>query len=734
MSEDGKQAQAREQALFLQALDLSAGAERRAFLDHACADDADLRSRIELLLSNVAPAESFFDDAPSLAGLSRLTDHPAMVDRYRLVRRIGQGSCGVVYLAEQHEPVRREVALKIIRLGMDTEQVMARFSLERQALALMDHPNIARVYDAGATAAGRPYFVMEHVSGEALVAYCDRLALDLSARLDLFTQVCDAVAHAHCRGIVHRDIKPANILVTEAEGRGPTPKLIDFGVAKAIDERICHRPEDTKSSQLIGTPAYMSPEQVAGDGRPVDTRCDIYSLGALLCEMLVGQPPFTNAQLTGAGVPGLVRTLLEVEAPRPSALFAELPPEEQATRARLRGTSPAVLLRTLRQDLDWVVLKAVEKAPERRYETVRSLATDLLNLRQNQPVVARPPSRAYRLRKLLRRHRVAVVAGGLVALALLLGTTLSTWFFFRERRALQAQVLLREEAERAQANEALLRRRAETVNTFASAAVHVRKGEPDAAEALISAVPPELVPPSLENADVLRELGQARALAGDWPAAAARFLALTHVITQTDDSDNDRVSRDLVLISAALAQNGASGDFASFRSLVLARFAGTTHPVVAEHLVKCCLLLPAPPELVHTLRAPAAVAEASLHPHDSLADPEPYLAAWRCIALALYYHRTGSDPSRAAYWAGRSLRYPAGNLSLDAAAHSLLAMIRETEGDLPAARAALAHARALVPARWNYPLPRGDVRRGSWSAWIHAGMLAHEAESRLTGQ
>ncbi len=726
MSENGKQAQAREQALFLQALDLSPGAERRAFLDQACAGDAVLRSRIELLLSNVAPAASFFDDAPSLAGLSRLPDHPVMVDRYRLVRRIGQGSCGVVYLAEQHEPVRREVALKIIRLGMDTEQVMARFSLERQALALMDHPNIARVYDAGATAAGRPYFVMEHVCGETLVAYCDRLALDLSARLDLFAQICDAVAHAHCRGVVHRDIKPANILVTEAEGRAPTPKLIDFGIAKAIDERIRHRPEDTQSSQLIGTPAYMSPEQVAGDGRPVDTRCDIYSLGALLCELLVGQPPFTNAQLTGGGVPGLVRTLLEVEAPRPSALFAALPPEEQTTRARLRGTSPAVLLRTLRQDLDWVVLKAVEKAPERRYETVRSLAADLLNLRQNQPVVARPPSRAYRLRKLLRRHRVAFVAGAFVALALMLGPTLSTWVFLRERRALQAQVLLREQAERAQANEALLRRRAETVNTFAAAAVSLSYDEADQADLLVSAIPPELVPPSLENARVLHALGERHALAGEWGAAASRFLALAYVITRTDSSDNDSVSRDLVATSAALCQAGQGDDYETFRNLTLARFANTTHPVVAEHTVKCCLIRPAPPSMMEVLRAPATVAEVSLHPDDPSADAEPYLAARRCISLALFHYRDG-QPATSRRWAERSLRYRESNPSLAATAHSLLAMIHRAEHRPDAARAALEKARALVPVTWSYPLQRGNTRTGSWVGWIHARLLVQEA-------
>ncbi len=385
-----------------------------------------------------------------------------------------------------------------------------------------------------------------------------------------------------------------------------------------------------------------------------------------------------------------------------------------------------MLLRTLRQDLDWVVLKAVEKAPERRYETVRSLATDLLNLRQNQPVVARPPSRAYRLRKLLRRHRVAVVAGGLVALALLLGTTLSTWFFFRERRALQAQVLLREEAERAQANEALLRRRAETVNTFASAAVYLSYDEAEQADLLVAAIPPNLVPPSLENARVLHALGERHALAGEWGAAAARFLGLAYVITRTDDSDNDSVSRDLVATSAALCQAEHGEDYETFRNLTLARFATTTHPVVAEHTVKCCLIRPAPPAIVEALRAPAAVAEASLHPENPSADAEPYLAAWRCIALALFHYRDG-QPAAARRWAERSLRYRDSNPSLAATAHSLLAMIHQAEHHPDAARAALEKARALVPATLSYPLQRGNTRTGSWVGWIHARLLFQEA-------
>lgn len=724
------EARRQEQALFLHALDIPSDGARRAFLDRACADAPALRVRIDELLRNVVPAGSFFDDFPSLSVLSQLPDHPAMVDRYRLVRRIGQGSCGVVYLAEQHEPVRREVALKIIRLGMDTEQVMARFSLERQALALMDHPNIARVYDAGATAAGRPYFVMEHVRGEPIAAYCDRLALGLTARLNLFTQVCDAVAHAHCRGIVHRDIKPANILVTEDESRGPTPKLIDFGVAKAIDERIAHRPEDTKFSQIIGTPAYMSPEQVAGDGRPVDTRSDIYSLGALLCELLVGQPPFTNALLTGRGVPGLAHTLLEVEPSRPSVLFAALPSEEQAVRARLRGTSPAVLLRALRQDLDWVVLKAIEKAPERRYETVRSLAADIFHLRENQPVVARPPSRSYRLRKLLRRHRVAFVGGAFVTLALLLGTTISTWFFFRERRALQTQVFLREQAESARANEARLRRRAETVNTFAAAAVCLSYGDLARADLLVAPIPPDLVPPSLENARVLHQLGERHALAGEWTSAASRFFALAYVITRTDDSDNDNVSRDLVATSATLCQAERFDDYETFRSLTLARFVATTHPVVAEHMVKCCLIRPGPPKVLDALRAPAAVAQASLHPADPSADPEPYLAAWRCISLALFYYRD-DQAAAARQWAERSLRYRESNPSLAATAFSLLAMIHQAEHRAEAARAAFERAKALIPATLSYPLQRGNTRTGSWVGWIHARLLFQEAAVAL---
>ncbi len=722
----------REQELFLQALELPDGPGRSQLLDHACAGDPDLRARLELLLRNAAQAEIFFDDARAPASLRASLDQPPpMVDRYRLLRRLGQGSCGVVYLAEQLEPVRREVALKIIRLGLDTRRIMARFALERQTLARMDHPNIARVYDAGATPGGLPFFVMEYVRGEPLATYCDRQSLDLDARLDLFVQICAAVAHAHCRGIVHRDIKPANILVTSAPHAPPAPKLIDFGIAKAIDDHRSLSPDATQAAQIIGTPAYMSPEQVAGDGRPIDTRSDIYSLGALLCELLVGQPPFTQAQLTRHGLPGLVKTILEVEPPRPSDLLAALPPDARTRLAALRSTPPAALARRLRHDLDWIVLKALEKSPDRRYENARALADDILRSGRNQPVSARPPSRAYRLRKLVRRHRVAVVAGTLVALALLLGTTTSTWLFFRERRALQTQVLLREQAENARAAEALLRRQAESVNAFAAAAVELSHGNLTEAEALIASTPPEFVPPSLENIRVLRELGLHRALAGDWTPAAGHFLAMTHAITRTDDADSDSVSRDLIFISAALLQAGKTTDYETFRRLTLDRFAATAHPVVAEQMLKCCLLLPAPPEMRERLRAPAAIAEASLHPDDPLADAEPYLAAWRCITLALYHYRTNTDPAVAAAWAERSMRYPEGNHSLSATAYNLLAMIHHTAGDDAAAQAALAKAQALLPTHWTYPLPRGDPQTGSWAGWVHARLLFQEAAATL---
>jgi serine/threonine protein kinase len=447
-----------EEPIFNRAVELPA-AERNSYLDQACGGDGALRRRVEALLRAHDSAGNLLDAAPGGAIRAALSKPPpqemtgTLIGRYKLLQKIGEGGFGIVYMAEQEEPVRRRVALKIIKLGMDTKAVIARFEAERQALALMDHPNIARVLDAGATDTGRPYFVMDLVRGVPVTKYCDEHNLPTSARLELFTQVCQAVQHAHQKGIIHRDLKPSNILVTLNDGV-PMPKVIDFGIAKATQGRLTERTLFTAFEQFIGTPAYMSPEQAEMSSVDVDTRSDIYALGVLLYELLTGQTPFDAKTLGQAGLDEIRRVIREVEPPRPSARLSTLADTDRTSAAKRRGTDAGKLSLLLRGDLDWIVMKCLEKDRQRRYETANSLAMDLQRYMRHEPVLARPPSTAYLARKLVRRHRFAFGASAAIAASLVVGLGISTWEFFKERDARkravtaeQAQIMLREQAE-----------------------------------------------------------------------------------------------------------------------------------------------------------------------------------------------------------------------------------------------------------------------------------------------
>ena len=455
-----------------------AGAERERFLAEACRDDAALMEQIASLLE--ADADEGESDFLKIKQILRPvilpTEKPGdRIGRYKLLEQIGEGGCGVVYMAEQEDPVRRRVALKVIKLGMDTKQVIARFEAERQALAMMDHPNIAKVLDAGTTeaphpvplpigwgeggrrpgegssepqvlSAGRPYFVMELVRGIKITDYCDQNNLSTNERLELFIQVCQAIQHAHQKGIIHRDIKPSNILVTLHDDVA-VPKVIDFGIAKATVGQLTDKTVFTAFAQFIGTPAYMSPEQAQMSGLDVDTRADIYSLGVLLYELLTGHTPFDAKELLAAGMDEMRRKIREEEPAKPSTRLSTMQAMELTTVAKRRHAEPPRLIHLIRGDLDWLVMKCLEKDRTRRYETANGLAADIQRHLNNEPVTACPPSRWYEFQKTVRRHKFGFAAAAALVCVLALGVLASTWQALRATRAEREQIKLREEAD-----------------------------------------------------------------------------------------------------------------------------------------------------------------------------------------------------------------------------------------------------------------------------------------------
>jgi len=712
-----------EEALCVAVLNLPDPVLRARFLDKACAGDVHLRAAVEAMLLAHADAEDFFAqgraavNAPEVDAQAAAVIHEAYIDieemadeqigsrvgRYKLLQKIGEGGCGTVYMAEQEEPVRRQVALKVIKLGMDTKSVIARFEAERQALAMMDHPNIARVLDAGATETGRPFFVMELVRGTRITKYCDENNLDNTQRLELFIQICRAIQHAHQKGVIHRDIKPSNVLVTLHDGL-PVPKVIDFGIAKATEGRLTDNTMFTAVEQFVGTPAYMSPEQAEITGLDVDTRSDIYSLGVLLYELLTGRTPFDSKTLTQSGLDEMRRTLREDEPQLPSTMITSLRRTELMLTASQRHAEPPKLISQLKGDLDWIVMKTLEKDRNRRYETANGLAMDIQRYLESEPVMARPPSRIYRLQKLVRRNKMVFVAAGAVALALMIGLGTSTWLFLRERETSQREMLLRAQAEdRAR---------------FTQALMFVSQDKYDDADAVLDKVRYFPNNPTLDGAAVLRSVGEWMGVHTRWPEATKRYAALVRVDKLNDFSV---ILQDYQAYGVVVAEGSDTEQYERYFSSASTNFASTPDGAI----LKTCLLFP-----INQYQ------QAALKP---LTDNEEKFWAnkkeakangWAYIPICLWKYRC-SDYGGAADWCQRGLalkvKYPACDATLEA----ILAMAEFQSGEADEAYTDLENSRQLIEVKFQAGLDRGKPAVGYWYDWIFARHLLREATALI---
>ncbi|MEK7949650.1 serine/threonine protein kinase [Luteolibacter soli] len=717
------------------ALSLDDPDARRAFLDRVFENRDAARHEMTRLLEATDGAATFFLEAreeraqvtanilsetkPPSTLPARFPDEESMPEKlgpYRLISRLGEGGGGVVYEAEQEHPIRRRVALKIVRMDAENPGALVRFDIERQALALMDHPNIAKVFEAGTTPSGKPFFAMELVTGEPIVRYCNRHKLDCVARLELFVLVCNAIQHAHQKGVIHRDIKPSNILVTLQDGTH-VPKIIDFGIAKSSG--VTRGEAITAHDQFFGTPAYMSPEQVALTGIDVDTRSDIFSLGVLLYELLTGATPIDRSTTAEPTFSQIRKSLLTWETLRPSEIISKLPPENLRTLAAERSTDSSSLVSFVKGDLDWIVMMALEKNRMRRYQTANGLATDIKRFLTHQPIAARPPSGAYVLTKFVQRNRFAFGAGVLLVMLLITGLAITAAMYESERKTAIEQLRLKNEAQAARNQESRLRKQADARSNVARAAFLLDQGRIDEADALRRDYPLESIEPSLEAAAVFRSLGDWNSEHGRWNQSHQCFQLLRQANRQ-DNAQKILQGDDLMAISAALLREDAA-QYREFRDEMMDRYTPAEGQQKAEHLLKVCLLQPADSAILEKLRKDV----------DTMGDPRKTpCPAWSSLSLSLYCLRNG-DYDEALDACEMGITSPECKSSCQASLEAVAAMAHANAGHADLAGISLRKARDIVRNCDGKDFERGKPIRPYWFDWAIAELLTKEAGERV---
>jgi eukaryotic-like serine/threonine-protein kinase len=683
--------------------------QRGAWLQEACAGDAALRARVEGLLKAHEEAGGFMEEPAAATRKTIVLTLPLdekpgdKIGRYKLLQQIGEGGCGVVYMAEQEEPVRRRVALKVIKLGMDTKSVIARFEAERQALAMMDHPNIAKVLDAGATETGRPFFVMELVRGIKITDYCDQNKLSTTERLGLFIQVCNAIQHAHQKGIIHRDIKPSNILVTLHDGK-PVPKVIDFGIAKATQGRLTDQTLFTAFEQFIGTPAYMSPEQAEMSGLDIDTRSDIYALGVLLYELLTGRTPFDPKELLQSGLDELRRTIREKEPARPSTRLSTMLAADLTTVAQRRQSDAPKLIHLLSGDLDWIVMKSLEKDRTRRYETANGMAMDIQRYLTNEPIVARPPSTVYRFQKLVRRNKSIFTAVGAGVAALVLGLVLSLYLFVQERLAYKREVAA-EQVEKHMEEEA--QKDAAIGRQIISAEQFLMRGDYDASERIIATMNPHetLVP-------FYNVFGGIHARHGEWSQALTNWDLVVWCAPE------DHMG--YMYLAPLLLQTGDVDAYKALRTQILKQFGNTTDPWIAERMVITTLILPASDDQMKVISQMANVAASGNTNNDKW--------GYNLLAMGLNAYRLGHY-QEAKHLTAAAVPYDIGPYCRTEA-YLVRAMAQFRLNEVEDSKDSLAEANGAIKSKL---IPDGGGDSDEWYNWITIQVLLREANAVVYG-